>query len=516
MNSRVPIKRTKAGCIGCRLSKKKCDEQKPVCSLCMKKHIDCVWPDVPTQTVSQYIKKKGTEVVDNIEKTKKKRTKTGCIECRKSKKKCDEVKPRCKRCVRKELSCSYLTESPIITCVEESESSCIRLVDVPLHAREIVANNLVLDNLNQSDMVFLNVFFNRIIEKLIPKVSLKIMSEMTFDAIQNSEQLRKIVTSLSASFVYIIDHSRHHVLENTHHDALSSILSLRTHDIGIEEKLYSLIFTILRFLYLETNNNKLLTYISMAYSLIINNKLREPSKRFKILVESFIYHFSVSIIVALEENLKFTNPFMLCEELRNYFPSNPNFDTNPLLGESLDSYILLAKVSYLFKKPELFADTYKSLLEETNTVLYSQPMEILTKSEQDPTQHDNRETIYIPVNIAVYINLLACKLMLLHLNSSEKEKEFVKTIDLMFSLLNISYDEGEFEVFGLWGLFMLGLNLQGKEKRDFLIVYFRKLWEESHDLSYLKAISNLEYAWAKNEGFNILRDKRFLQNVSLH
>lgn len=523
MNSKLPIKRVKSGCIGCRLSKKKCDEQKPICSLCAKKQLDCVWPEVPTQTVSQYLQRKGTEVVDNIEKAKKKRTKTGCIECRKSKKKCDEVRPRCKRCVRKGLSCSFLIESPTITCecVDESETLCIGtkspLIELSLEQanRRAVANNLILDDLIQSEMIFLNVFFNRIIEKLIPKVSLKIISEITFDAIQNSEQLKKIVTSLSASFVYIVDHSKQHALENTHHDVLSSILSVRPHNFAIEEKLHSLIFTILRFSYSETNNSRLLKYISMAYNLIITNKLRERSIRFKILVESFIYHFSVSIIGASEENLKFTNPFVLCEELRNYFPLHPNFDTNPLLGGSVDSYLLLAKVSFLFKRPELFEENYESLWEETETVLYSQPMEILTKSAQNFNELGHRETIYIPLNIALYINLLACKLMLLYLNSSENGKEFRETIDIMFSLLNIAHDKDEFEILGLWGLFMLGLNLEDREKRDFLVIYFRKLWRESSDLSCLKAITNLEYAWTQNEGLKILRNENFLQKVSL-
>ena len=35
------------------------------------------------------------------------KTKTGCVACRKRRKKCDEIKPECQACRRLKLSCSY-------------------------------------------------------------------------------------------------------------------------------------------------------------------------------------------------------------------------------------------------------------------------------------------------------------------------------------------------------------------------------------------------------------------------
>lgn len=44
-----------------------------------------------------------------------KRTKYGCITCRRRKKKCDEVKPRCAGCKRNDLQCCWAEESPLET-----------------------------------------------------------------------------------------------------------------------------------------------------------------------------------------------------------------------------------------------------------------------------------------------------------------------------------------------------------------------------------------------------------------
>lgn len=37
-------KRSRAGCLTCRSDKKKCDEERPHCGRCVKMNYDCVWP----------------------------------------------------------------------------------------------------------------------------------------------------------------------------------------------------------------------------------------------------------------------------------------------------------------------------------------------------------------------------------------------------------------------------------------------------------------------------------------
>ncbi|PVH83367.1 hypothetical protein DL98DRAFT_616796 [Cadophora sp. DSE1049] len=43
--SRLPRLRTKTGCITCRARRKKCDQAKPICSICDRLHLKCEYPD---------------------------------------------------------------------------------------------------------------------------------------------------------------------------------------------------------------------------------------------------------------------------------------------------------------------------------------------------------------------------------------------------------------------------------------------------------------------------------------
>ncbi|KAJ5279076.1 hypothetical protein N7478_004448 [Penicillium angulare] len=41
--------RSRSGCLSCRRRKKKCDEKKPICTACLRNNLGCVWPDPSTQ-----------------------------------------------------------------------------------------------------------------------------------------------------------------------------------------------------------------------------------------------------------------------------------------------------------------------------------------------------------------------------------------------------------------------------------------------------------------------------------
>ncbi|GMM27763.1 hypothetical protein DAMA08_004790 [Martiniozyma asiatica (nom. inval.)] len=46
LKEKKKITRTKSGCFCCRKRKKKCDEQKPACSGCIRNNLECVYPDM--------------------------------------------------------------------------------------------------------------------------------------------------------------------------------------------------------------------------------------------------------------------------------------------------------------------------------------------------------------------------------------------------------------------------------------------------------------------------------------
>lgn len=50
----VPIIRSRTGCFTCRRRKKKCNEEKPICSGCKRNKLECTWPaDLPVQGPAQ-------------------------------------------------------------------------------------------------------------------------------------------------------------------------------------------------------------------------------------------------------------------------------------------------------------------------------------------------------------------------------------------------------------------------------------------------------------------------------
>jgi hypothetical protein len=44
--------RSRSGCLSCRRRKKKCDETKPICAACLRNALNCVWPDTSPLTAA--------------------------------------------------------------------------------------------------------------------------------------------------------------------------------------------------------------------------------------------------------------------------------------------------------------------------------------------------------------------------------------------------------------------------------------------------------------------------------
>lgn len=457
------------------------------------------------------------------------RAKTGCIQCRKVKKKCDESKPICQRCFKKEIGCSFLelnsygisesskkysptmpylsislqplTPQPITSCTFQNPSLSNDLIIKPspyfqkynlLDKLGAVSKSIETANLQ---MFLINTFFNNVIETLTPKRSLKLISDITFDSITESPYVRDTITALSTAFIFNVDTSNQLVLK---HDNFRK-------EIAIEDKLHSIIFTILISLYTDIKNETTINNIQYAIELASNFNPLEPSKKFKVIVESIIYNFSVSIITS-PANSTIKNPFEILQKWRNLYPTSPDLNSNPLLGHSLESYILIAKVSYIFKYPNLLDEYYSNLVQQIDQLLKLQPMNF------------SQTKMTIPIYISTYINLLSLKLLLYHLKDQKTTMSYKSAIDNMLFIIRYTmYDaNNELELSGQWGIFMLGLNLTNKEDQLMLTKCFQNCWKKTKNIGFLKALKKFEYAWTKNIGFDILKNESFTSDLCLH
>ncbi|KAH9209569.1 fungal-specific transcription factor domain-containing protein [Leptodontidium sp. 2 PMI_412] len=100
--------RSRSGCIICRARKVKCDERPGTCLNCDRLSISC--SGYGSQTGSRRLQSPGhTQAPNGLTKagTARRRIHSSCGACRSSKTRCSGEKPRCLRCIRKDLDCLY-------------------------------------------------------------------------------------------------------------------------------------------------------------------------------------------------------------------------------------------------------------------------------------------------------------------------------------------------------------------------------------------------------------------------
>jgi hypothetical protein len=144
--------RTRTGCATCRSRKKKCDEAKPECNNCTRVGLLCggyaersVWqrggtnallapaslpatqePSSATHgsSIAIHGPSPATDAASRAPQRKStgKRTKAGCITCRRRKKKCDESKPECNRCIVWNFLCEGYEERSVPAPNEPSQA----------------------------------------------------------------------------------------------------------------------------------------------------------------------------------------------------------------------------------------------------------------------------------------------------------------------------------------------------------------------------------------------------------
>lgn len=98
---------------------------------------------------------------DAVSKVTKGRSKTGCITCRKRKKKCDETKPECMNCQKNSYKClGYPGKSEYLTGAEKAERARLRRADIPRMSVHLPA--MIRGVETPGDRIFLEHFVDRL------------------------------------------------------------------------------------------------------------------------------------------------------------------------------------------------------------------------------------------------------------------------------------------------------------------------------------------------------------------
>ena len=508
-NRKKFFKRSKTGCMSCRIARKKCDEIKPSCSLCSRRKLQCVYAN---QTFKQFVDENGSDLVNAFSNRHFQRSKTGCLSCVKSKKKCDENKPQCDRCIRRNISCIYANSPPYspsieeVISLEETEYTPSLEIESPFDEQKIIPlkkNTLIripehiplcLNDNFSFDTCF-NIFFNVTIKLLLPKESLEAASDFTLDLLKRSAEFRKMITSVSVAQLFSPDTSKHVIVNQIHTEATKEIQKSNEYKHSSELILFSLLFSILKKLYIKTHNREVLSDIYSGIELVLAKNFIKPTGALAFLTESLYYHYVLSILMIPNKVLDFYNPFILCDIFRNFFPKNVTRESNLLLWDTIDMMHIIAKTSFIFKKKSYQDEVYLNLLFETNCFLNE-----FAKSEKK----------------MVYIALLTCKLMLLETSDTKFPTQRRGIIDEFFVAFDeLRMKESYSEMFNLWGIFIIGLILERKLEQEKVIDYLYGEWEATHIACYLRAIDSLKFTWEENKGLEVLEDESVSYQIFL-
>ena len=348
-----------------------------------------------------------------------------------------------------------------------------------------------------------DLFFNSIVNTISPKESREVLSEITLQSVRQSAHFRDIFATFAASFAYSSDLGKQKHTTLLHNMAMSKVtVKVNEFDVDLDCKLHSVIFSVLRQVCITSNNLELINELQEALRILTLHRPRNPSPRFKVLVESFLYNFAVSIVVTPQHILDSLDVFAICKKMRTYFPRVPTIESNPLLGSCVEFIIIVAEASHIFRCRSSNYLLTSQLLDEINNHIL-----LLLNGGHMSCPHD----------IFSYINVVAVKLLLLHCLPLHDKMESTRLInDTVEKLIKARSRIGRIEAYGIWGLFMFGLTLDDLRSQSVIVDYLRLSNERRKSAKLEVAIKCLRYAWRHQAGFEILREEQFIVNVCLN
>ncbi|CDO93272.1 unnamed protein product [Kluyveromyces dobzhanskii CBS 2104] len=223
----------------------------------------------------------------------------------------------------------------------------------------------------------------------------------------------------------------------------------------------------------------------------------------RMLIESFMYNYTVSLLVARDLS-KLPSPFSKNFNELTKLLKSPLFDgcdvnwiNNPILGSSVEAFEMLAKVSYLSRlhlplRENEWIERGKRLLEEC---LYYTPPSLPDDVKNDPQKYET----YRPSLLCGSIISKACYLLLskiLRFNEFQLEDFEIQGVVkyTIKSLCNVEKGSPLLCIL-LWSLLIIGAFTIDEEDRMVIKEYLRSASETIHSYGALKIADFLDLIW---------------------
>jgi len=244
----------------------------------------------------------------------------------------------------------------------------------------------------------------------------------------------------------------------------------------------------------------------------------------KMFIESFIFNYSIAILVA-DNYYLLPNPFNVFRDLRHLLKA-PLFNcdvawmNNPVFGASIDAFELAAKASYLLRNlndPQMLV-TAKKLYDSAS--FYPTPM-IPSEIRIDSTKYKSlRDSVLMAEIVAKASKILLRKLIIPEL--SDKDDPVIQNdLSTVLSKLKAITPNSRVKVIGCFPLLVAGAAAHKEDQRKLLIENLVKVGDMTHGRHVYTVVDALKISWGrspecgtiKTRGLDIFFDRRVMSKV---
>lgn len=257
---------------------------------------------------------------------------------------------------------------------------------------------------------------------------------------------------------------------------------------------------------------------------IIINKLANPNLILqpleRTLIESFIYQFSVSVLF-IQNFQGLPSPFKIFKIL-NVVLKCPVYNCehvvdwmkNPILGSSLDSFEILAKLSFIGRTPWPLAEECIEQVTRLRSMCEFYTPAAPSKLMGGDHWCNFKINSLVGIITAKSCWLFATKLLnFMHFDLQDPTvQEYVDSILTSWRKIPVGHS-----VWGIlsWSLLVTGVFVADQEQRATVLNYVDIWSERTHSYNSFKIASFLRRAWASDDAPSFIFDRTQLGNVSM-
>lgn len=574
-------KRTTTGCLTCRKRKKKCDEVKPICTACERNFLECEWPDYSDGRIRKrkkppcsngiqfnntnvklkrkvryhatdlnmeiYVKKKSNRLYA-YEDSKLKRISSFPIEILPEAK--TEPSEFIEYNAEKMFDTQYWEEAPPL----DLELGDLPFIDLPegfevpsfevqmppldqeVRYKDIMerykSNELLHDSLFK-DLNMESFIFYSCVQGYIPKLGTQLTSpDLTVGAtfvpfVNDNPIMKQVFLCCGATYLAWKDLERFQEYSEEYYENCKKLLKeyMVSNPTFYQE---DWLFASMQLLCNRVKNafsgtvDESVSFLVNSFKIIshryFDNHAIRPHER--MFVESFIYHYSISILYARDIS-SLPSPFKIFKELNKALKCPVyNCDNivgwmkNPLLGSCLDVFEIIAKISFIARFTMPLSKDWLMIAVKLRNICFQYKHPVAEQPMTEVEWFNFRVNSMVGLLTAKSCYLFASKIIDYETFDvhSPHVKEFLKEIIGHYKEIPERH-----QVWGIlpWAMLISGAFCTNPDDQDFILQRINQMAERAHSYAGIKMAHFLHEIWNDSNNLNYLFDRTRLSMVDM-